>query len=93
MDSVNFIVYIKANGIYEDFAEDVEKSYGTSSYELNRPLLKEQESYHSVMKDELAEKIMKKFVRSLHKKRSFPLRIFSVNGAKSSVFCGFGHIC
>ena len=44
MDSVNFIVYIKTNDIYEDFAEDVEKSYGTSNYELNRPLLKEQES-------------------------------------------------
>ena len=93
MDLVNFIVYIKTNDIYEDFAEEVEKSYGTSSHELNRPLLKEQQNYHSVMKDELAEKIMKKFVRSLHKKRSFPLRIFSVNVAKSSVFCGFGHIC
>ena len=92
MDSVNFIVYIKTNDIYEDFAEDVEKSFGTSSYEFNRPLLKEQENYHSVMKDELAEKIMKKFVRSLHKKRSFPLRISSVNVAKSAVFCRFGPI-
>ena len=93
MDLVNFIVYIKTNDIYEVFAEEVEKSYGTSSHDLNRPLLKEQENYHSVMKDELAEKIMKKFVRSLHKTRSFPLRICSVNVAKSSVFCGFGHIC
>ena len=29
---------------------------------------------------------------ALHKKRSFPLRISSVNMAKSTVFCGFGHI-
>ena len=29
---------------------------------------------------------------TLHKKRSFPLRISSVNVTKSAVFCGFGHI-
>ena len=29
---------------------------------------------------------------ALHKKWSFPLRIFSVNVTKSAVFCGFGHI-
>ena len=28
----------------------------------------------------------------LHKKWSFPLRISSVNGTKSAVFCGYGHI-
>ena len=28
----------------------------------------------------------------LHKKRSFPLRISSVNVTKSAVSCGFGHI-
>ena len=29
---------------------------------------------------------------SLHKKKSFPLRISSVNVTKSKVSCGFGHI-
>ena len=29
---------------------------------------------------------------ALHKKRSFPLRISSVNVTKSAVSCGFGHI-
>ena len=28
----------------------------------------------------------------LHKKRSFPLRISSVNVTKSIVSCGFGHV-
>ena len=31
------------------------------------------------------------FNHSLHKKWSFPPRIFSVNVNKSAVFCGFGH--
>ena len=29
---------------------------------------------------------------SLHKKRSFPLRVSPVNMCKSAVSCGFGHI-
>ena len=32
------------------------------------------------------------FTDSLHKRWSFPLRVFSVNVTKSTVFCGFGHI-
>ena len=30
---------------------------------------------------------------TLHKKWSFPLRIFSVNETKSAGICGFGHVC
>ena len=32
------------------------------------------------------------FWQTLHKKRSFPLRISSVNVTKSGGSCGFGHI-
>ena len=32
-----FIVYIKADDIYKDIAEDVETRFDTSNYELNRP--------------------------------------------------------
>ena len=39
MDS--FIVYIKADDIYKDIAEDVETKYDTSNYEEERPLPKE----------------------------------------------------
>ena len=34
----------------------------------------------------------KLFLVSLHKKWSFPLRLFSVNMNKSTISCGFGHI-
>ena len=33
-----FIVYIKADDIYKDTAEDVETRFDTSNYELDRPL-------------------------------------------------------
>ena len=36
--------------------------------------------------------LMLKIHTALHKKWSFPLRIFSVNLTKSAVSCGFGHI-
>ena len=32
--------YMKSDDIYKDFAEDVEKRFDTSNYELDRPLLK-----------------------------------------------------
>ena len=40
----------------------------------------------------LIRKIKQKKKYPLHKKRSFPLRVSSVNVTKSTVFCGFGHI-
>ena len=40
MDTDNFIVYIKTDDIYKDFAEDIETRFDTSNYELNRPLPK-----------------------------------------------------
>ena len=36
----SFIVYIKTDDSYKDIAEVVEKSFDTSNYELDRPLLK-----------------------------------------------------
>ena len=63
MDTDCFIVYIKANDIYKDIAEDVETRSDTSNYDLDRPLPKE--NYKKVigsMKDELGRKIMIKFV-------------------------------
>ena len=40
MDRDSFIVYIKAEDIYVDIAEDVETRFDTTNYELNRPLPK-----------------------------------------------------
>ena len=37
-DTDNFIVHVKTEDIYEDIAEDIEKSFDTSEFELIRPL-------------------------------------------------------
>ena len=35
MDTDSFIVYIKANNIYKDIAEDFETRFGTSNYDTS----------------------------------------------------------
>ena len=40
MDTDSFIVYIKADDIYKDIAEDVETRFDISNYELDRTLPK-----------------------------------------------------
>ena len=40
MTLLRFTIYIKTDDIYKDIAEDVETRFDTSSYEMNRPLLK-----------------------------------------------------
>ena len=63
MDTDSFIIYIKADDIYKDIAEDVETRFDTSNYELNRSLPKEKnKKVIGLMKDELGGKIMTKFV-------------------------------
>ena len=36
---IKVIVYLKTDDIYKGIAEDVETRFGTSNYELDRPLL------------------------------------------------------
>ena len=38
MDTDSFIVYIKADNIYKEIAEDVKNSFDTSNCELDRQL-------------------------------------------------------
>ena len=40
MHTESFIAYIKTDDIYKDTAEDVETTFDTSNYELDRPLPK-----------------------------------------------------
>ena len=61
IDTDSFLVYIKAEDIYKDIAEDIETKFDTSNYELDRPLPKgKNRKVIRLMKDELARKIMKK---------------------------------
>ena len=39
MDTDSFIIHIKADNVYEDITDDVEKRFDTSNYEVNRPFL------------------------------------------------------
>ena len=38
MDTDSFLVHVKTDDIYKDIAEDVEKRYDTSNFEIDRPL-------------------------------------------------------
>ena len=38
IDTGSFIIYIKTEHVYEDIADDVEKRFDISNYEVNRPL-------------------------------------------------------
>ena len=40
MDTDSFIINIKAENFYKNIADDVEKKFDTSNYEVNRPLPK-----------------------------------------------------
>ena len=42
MDTDSFIMHIKTEDFYKGFANDVEKRFDTSNYEVNRPLPTEQ---------------------------------------------------
>ena len=62
MDTDSFIFHVKTDDIYKDIAEDVEKRFDTSNYEIDRPLPKGKNEVIGLMKDELGEEIMKKIV-------------------------------
>ena len=62
MDTDSFIVHVKAEDIYKDIAEDVEKRFDTSNFEINRPLpLGKNKKVIGLMKGELGRQIMKEF--------------------------------
>ena len=63
MDTDNFVMNIKTNGFYKDIANDVEKRFDTSNYEVNRPLpTGKNKKVIGLMKDELGGKIIMEFV-------------------------------
>ena len=40
MDTDSFIIHIKTEDFYKDIADNVEKTFDTSNYECDKPLLK-----------------------------------------------------
>ena len=62
-DTDSFILNIKTEDFYKDIANDVEKRFDTSNYEVDRPLSAgKNEKVIGLMKDELGGKIITEFV-------------------------------
>ena len=63
MDTDSFVMNIKTNDFYKDIANDVEKRFDASNYEVNRPLpIRKNKKIIGLMKDELGGKIIAEFV-------------------------------
>ena len=63
MDTDSFIMHIKTEDFYKDIANDVEKRFDTSNYEVDRPLpTGKNKKVIGLMKDQLGGKIMIEFV-------------------------------
>ena len=63
MNTDSFIMHIKTEDLYKDIANDVDKKFDSSNYEVNRPLPTEKnKKVIGLMKDELGGKIMTEFV-------------------------------
>ena len=63
MDTDSFVMNIKKEDFYKDVANDVEKRFDTSNYEVDRPLpTGKNKKDIGLMKDELGEKIITEFV-------------------------------
>ena len=57
------IVYIKTDDIYKDISEDFETRFGTSIYELDRPLSEAKDKkVIGLIEDKLGGKVMTKLV-------------------------------
>ena len=62
MDTDSSIIHIKTEDFYKDVADDVEKRFDTSNYEVNRPLpAGKNKKVIGLMKDKLGGKIMTEF--------------------------------
>ena len=63
MDTDSFIMHNKTEDFYKDIANDFEKRFDTSNYEVDRPLpAGKNKKVIGLMKDELGGKIIKEFV-------------------------------
>ena len=63
LDTDGFTLYIKANHIYKDIAEDVKTMFDTSNYEINGILPKgKNKKVISGLKNELDGKVMIEFI-------------------------------
>ena len=63
MDTDSFIIHIKSKDFYKDIADDLEKRFDTSNYEVDRPLPKgKYKKVIGLMKDEMGGYIIIEFI-------------------------------
>ena len=69
MDTDSFIIHIKTEDVYRDIANNVEKRFDTSNYNIHRPLPNgKNKKVIGLIKDELGGKIITEFVALRPKK-------------------------
>ena len=72
MDTDSLIMNIKTKDFYKDIAQDVEKRFDTSNYDVDRPLPKgKNKKVIGLMKDELGGGIITEFVALRHRTYSY----------------------
>ena len=72
MDTDSFIINIKVKYFYEVIVNDVEERFGTSNYDVNRPLTKRNnKKVIGLIKDELGGRIMTEFAALKSKTYSY----------------------
>ena len=63
MDTDSFVMNIKTEDFYKDIANDIDKRFDTSNYEVDRPLpTGKNKKVIELMKDELGRKIITEFI-------------------------------
>ena len=63
MDTDSFIMNLKTEDFYKNIANDVEKRFDTTNYEVDRPLSTgKYKKLIGLMKDELGERVVTEFV-------------------------------
>ena len=62
MDTDSLIIHIKTEDVYVDIADDNEKRFGTSNYEVDRPLpTGKNKEIIGLIKDQLGGKIIQNY--------------------------------
>ena len=75
-DTDSLIPFIKTKDFYDDIANDVDKTFDTSNYEVDRPLpIGKNIKEIGLMKDELGETIMTEFVALIPKAYAYTIDV------------------
>ena len=85
MDTDSLIPLIKTKDFYEDIANDIEKRFDTSNYEVDRPLpMGKNKKIIGLMKDERGGKIMIEFVALRPKSYAYTVDVDKNNEVKKA---------